>query len=144
MMNAKREEKYRLIIDGLQKCDGDSVENRLDTMAVCRNIRDKVYIFYDEYQEDGSVQKCRLIISPKEVELKKTGNGTSVLRFIENTRQECRYQSPMGELMLVSDTKKMLVKKNMAKNPPEILVELSYDLYMGGSLMSEYELSIRI
>lgn len=144
-MHKKKEDHktYRLRIDGLQICEGERLENQMDTMAAYYCIRDKIYLFYQEYQEDGSALACRLLISPEEVELKKAGNGTSLLRFRKNTRQECRYQSPMGELSLVSDTRKMNVSHQVTDRP-HLQVDLEYSLYMGGSLMSDYELHIRI
>lgn len=146
-MNAKssdgKNKKYRLIIDGLQFVDGERLENRIDTTAVYHKIRDKIYLFYDEYQEDGSVQSCRLTITSKEVELKKTGNGISILRFRENTRQECRYQSPMGELSLIADTHRLQLSCSEEERP-HIQVELEYSLYMGASKMSDYQLKIKI
>ncbi len=120
--------------------DGESIDNELDTMAMWRAMRDKIYIFYKEYSEDGHVEDCRLIIAPNEVELKKSGAGTSILRFLEGTRQECYYQSPMGPLNLESDTLK--IKKYETEK--ELLVEMHYYLYMAGNLMSEYLLKIEV
>ena len=130
----------RLIISGVQYCDGERLESNLDSSAAYYRKADKDYIFYKEYQEDGSVLSCRLTIMDRQLELKKSGNGISILRFCLDGEQECIYQSPLGQLSLRSDTKKLCIKKN--DDSLEVLLE--YSLYMSGNFMSDYELKIEV
>lgn len=135
--------KRRLMITGIQKCDGETIHNELNTMAKYQTKGNKHYIFYEEYQEDGSSLRCRLLVTPTEAELKKSGpesQGTSILRFRPGTRQECRYQSPVGALFLVSDTQTL----GLTETKTGMTLDLRYTLYMNAEPLSDYELKVKV
>lgn len=132
--------KKHLLISGTQSCDGETIKNELNTTAKYLVRGEKHYIFYDEYQEDGTSLQCRLLITPKEAELKKSGQGVSILRFLPGTRQECHYQSPVGTLSLVSDTQRL----HLTTTETGMHLNLHYTLYMNASPLSEYELNVNV
>lgn len=135
--------KKHLLITGTQECDGETIVNELNTMAKYTVRGQKHYIFYDEYQEDGSCLSCRLLVTREEAELKKSGprtTGASILRFRPGTRQECHYQSPVGTLSLISDTQKF----QLDMTEQGMSLKLRYTLYMNAEELSRYDLSVHI
>lgn len=96
------------------------------------------YIFYTEYTEEGHAIKNRLTITREEAELRKTGNGGSVLTFRQGHAVPCHYRSPAGLLELVSDTKK--IEFHCGRSGLKLI--LDYSFYMAGALMSDYHLTV--
>lgn len=98
------------------------------------------YIFYEERTEEGYVIKNRLTVSPGLAQLRKKGTGMqeSVLTFNEEHAQPCLYHSPAGPMELVSDTRKIRVRKR----DDLLKVVLEYSLIMGGTPVSDYHLTL--
>lgn len=131
-------EKVYLTIKGIQRGFGQEDVNEVATTGDYFKKGNKHYVFYKEYQEDGSMTSNRLTVEPGFAQLKKTGAGNSELNFREGHSEPCIYQSAVGPMDLVSNTRKIkiLEKENQMR------FMLFYSLYMGGSIMSEYELKV--
>lgn len=131
--------KVQLVIKGEQSGFGEKDTSEVATNAEYFQKSDKHYLFYSEYTEEGIVWKNRLTIGHDYVELKKTGNGTSLLLFREGHSEQCFYQSPAGPLELTSDTRK--IRLRCERDKLELI--LMYSFYMNGMLMSDYQLTVR-
>lgn len=132
------EGKVRLTITGIQSGFGEKDTSELITTADYFEKGEKIYIFYGEYTEERLRIQNRLTVAPDYVELKKNGNGPSVLLFRKGKKERCSYQSPMGAMELLSDTRKIAV----TTREDYFCLELKYALFMGGQFMSDYELRV--
>lgn len=132
-------EKVRLSIIGEQSGFGQKDSSEVFTIGDYYYKNGKHYLFYTEYTEDKLSIGNRLTIAPEYVELKKTGNGTSLLVFREGHAEKCCYRSPAGPMELVSDTKKI----SFLKKEDKLKLVLEYSFYMNGTLMSDYHLTVK-
>ncbi|MDD7114981.1 MAG: DUF1934 domain-containing protein [Lachnospiraceae bacterium] len=131
--------KVHLVIKGEQSGFGEKDTSEIVTTADYYLKGGKHYLFYSEYTEERQIWKNRLTIDHDHVELKKTGPGNSQLLFREGQSEKCFYQSPVGPMELVSDTKK--IQFHCEKD--SLKLTLIYSLYMNGMLMSDYHLTVK-
>jgi len=129
----------RLTITGIQSGFGPEDRTEQITTAEYYNNKGRQYLFYTEYTEEGTAVRCRLAIEPGRVELKKTGNGESVLIFSKRGMQRCSYQSPAGPLELLSDTHRI----EILSDEDCLTVYLEYSLFLHGEPVSDYRLTIK-
>ena len=132
------EGKVKLTITGIQSGFGQKDRSEICTMADCYEKNGTCYLFYSEYTEEGLVLKNRLTIAPDFVELRKTGHGISVLTFKKGERNSCTYQSPVGPMIMESETGKIRFRSG----EKELRLDLEYTLYMGGAPVSDYSLRV--
>ncbi len=130
--------KLRLTIRGVQSGFGEEEITEVVTTADYFHKEGTHYLFYSEITEEGYTVKNRLTIAPDIVELKKNGAGDSLLRFRSGAPEDCRYHSPAGMLLLVSDTKRM----EMRLDQQGLLLQLEYSFYMSGMQVSDYRLTV--
>ena len=131
--------KVRLTITGLQTGFGQEDVSEVITTADYYEKGHRRFLFYSEYTEDHQIIKNRLTIDPDYVELKKTGAGSSLLTFRKGRLEHCWYQSPVGPMELISDTRHIDVKCD----EDNLTLYLVYSLIMNGSLMSDYKLTVK-
>lgn len=131
--------KVRLTITGIQSAFGQEDASEVITTAEYYGKGHVRYLFYSEYTEEHQVIRNRLTIAPDYIELKKRGNGSSVLTFREGRMEPCTYQSPAGSMELVSDTRRIDIKER----EDDLILHLEYSLIMNGSLMSDYKLTVK-
>lgn len=130
--------KIRLTIRGVQSGFGEEEITEITTIADYFHKDGVHYLFYSEITEEGYTVKNRLTVAPDTVELKKTGAGDSFLRFRTGHSEDCRYHSPAGMLLLVSDTKRL----EMRRNRNGLALRLEYSFYMSGMRVSDYRLTV--
>ena len=125
-------------IRGVQSGYGQQDVNEVTTPAryVCRD--GKRYLFYREYAESGASQQVRLTISEGEVCLKKSGMGHTELTFCKGSKRPCHYQSPVGPMELVSQTRKIRLRES----EHHMNLKMEYSLYMHEQILSDYALDI--
>lgn len=139
MMDSRvQKRKVRLTVRGIQSGFGQEDISEITTIADYFEKDGKQYIFYSEHTEEGKILKNRFTVSATQAELKKTGNGSSLLKFHLGHSEPCTYQSPAGLLEMISDTKRMDI--HVGKKSFQILLE--YSFYMSGMLMSNYHLTV--
>lgn len=131
--------KVRLIIKGIQSALGQEDVSEITTTADYYEKNGKHYLFYNEYTEDHHKIKNRLTIAPSHVELRKTGGGDSILTFRKGALEPCCYQSPVGPMELLSDTRQIILHHH----PEYLELHLEYTLSMNGTAMSDYRLTVR-
>ena len=131
--------KVRLTITGVQTGFGQEDVSEVITVADYYEKGRKRFLFYSEYTEDHQIIKNRLTMDPDYVELKKTGNGSSLLTFRQGRLEHCWYQSPVGPMELTSDTR--LIDLKISED--NLSLHLVYSLIMNGTLMSDYKLTVK-
>ncbi|MDO5145566.1 MAG: DUF1934 domain-containing protein [Eubacteriales bacterium] len=134
-----KKRKLHLTVRGVQTAFGQEDISEICVPGEYFRKGDVHYVFYSEHTEEGLVLKNRLTITPEKVELRKTGNGSSILLFRQGSTESCRYQSPAGMLNLTSDTKKIKFRCG----EQDFHLTLKYSFYMTGLLMSDYHLTVR-
>ena len=98
------------------------------------------YIFYTEVDEDGLETKNRLTVRPGQVELRKQGQGSSVLAFEAGQKKNCHYHTIAGTMQLVSDTKRIHWEEASRTRR----LHMAYTLFMGDCHMSDNELTLEM
>lgn len=131
--------KVRLTIRGVQSALGQEDISEITTTADYYEKDGKHYLFYQEYTEDHHKIKNRLTIASSHVELRKTGAGDSILVFRKGAMEPCRYQSPVGPMELMSDTRQIILHRHSEY----LELHLEYTLSMNGNAMSDYRLTVR-
>lgn len=130
--------KMKLTIRGVQSGFGQEDSTEITTTADYFQKENVHYLFYKERTEEGREIKNRLTISKEQVELRKDGNGRSLLHFCPGHTSPCHYQSPAGMLEMLSDTKKLAFHHDERG----IRLTLDYSFYAQGMLMSDYHLVV--
>ena len=128
----------KLTIRGTQSGFGQEECTEVTTVADYFQKEKVHYLFYKEITEDGREIRNRLTIHKGQVELRKDGNGRSVLEFCPGQNKNCHYQSPAGMLELISDTRKL----DFHHDAQGIRLTLDYSFYAQGTLLSDYHLVV--
>lgn len=130
--------KVKLTIRGVRTGPGPEDVSELVTTAEYYDNGVMKYLFYTEYTEDGQLQKNRLTIAPEYIELKKTGDATSVLTFREGVKKPCIYQTPAGPMEFISDTRRI----NLRESEDTLTLRMEYSLLLNGELVSDHRLTV--
>ena len=99
------------------------------------------YVFYDEVDpEDAKVTKASLRIRPRHIDIRKKGAVNTQMVFIPGQCTETEYQTPYGKFILTVDTKRAEIRKR----EKEIVVELDYQLSLGGAQAIRNQKKIKV
>ncbi len=129
-------------IKGLQMATGedqDAVE------VICGGIyyfkNNKHYIIYEEAMDETTeVAKNTAIISDKKFELKKSGVVSTHMIFEEKKKNMTYYETPVGNLMVGTNTNKVEV----TESEDEIKVRIKYALDINYEFASDCEIEFKI
>ncbi len=101
----------------------------------------KHYIIYEEAMDETTeVAKNTAIISDKKFELKKSGVVTTHMIFEEKQRNMTYYETPIGNLMVGTNTNKVEV----TESEDEIKVRIKYALDINYEFASDCEIVFKI
>ncbi|MBQ7975561.1 MAG: DUF1934 domain-containing protein [Clostridia bacterium] len=107
MDNLKKEVLVR--IDTVQREDGDKTSFSNEYNGTLYVKKDKYFIFYSEYGEDGEKMSDSIIRCDGEcVELKRTGAYSSILSFKNNSAYKTVYSTPYGGIPVSLKCKKVV------------------------------------
>ncbi|MGM0843475.1 MAG: DUF1934 domain-containing protein [Bacillota bacterium] len=101
---------------------------------------DSFFLKYDEIQEEGTIHTILKIKKDEEALILRSGAVKMRMVFKENEELVGSYESQLGTLMITTKTSKLTHTADKAGNNGEI--NLSYQLFMQGSPVGEYEMNI--
>jgi uncharacterized beta-barrel protein YwiB (DUF1934 family) len=101
---------------------------------------DSFFLKYDEVQEEGTIHTIFKLKRDEEALILRSGAVKMRMVFKEDEERAGSYESQLGTLMMTTKTSKLTHTANRTRNDGEI--NLSYQLYMQGSPVGEYEMNI--
>lgn len=103
--------------------------------------KDTHYILYDEISEDFSgTTSNRIKLKKDSIEISKKGLTTVTMLFEKGKKNHTYYQTPFGSILVSILTNKM----NIEESDSEININISYELEVDSSPLSECNIQIKI
>ena len=130
-------------VTGWQEATGDTIET-ISRGSIRREGSCLVIEYEDEALTDepaGPVKQNRLTVGPDWVEMRRTGEVRSFLRFAAGVMEEGSYETPFGTLSAGVLTRDLKIRESAEG----LEVRIRYGLWMNGAFVSECraEISVR-
>lgn len=132
-----------IIISGVQdEYEGPPI---MQTVSGEHYFKDgKHYLLYEEVVEDMNDNlgnnKCKMIISPNQVEIIKKGYGNLYMNFMKDKKTVTSYASPFGNIITGFYTHRI----DIFEEEGLMELNLSYELEMNGAYISECEIRVQV
>ena len=140
-MYKEEPKEMTLVIHSLEEAfDEDGVQRLEDThtyRGVCYTKNEKIYLKYDELQEQVPVTTI-LVVTPEEVIIRRTGGMNSRMQFRNHLTYSFLYHTMYGDVPLTITTKKFDTK--IAEG--EIRIDLCYDILSQDVVVSYHEIHL--
>lgn len=132
--------KVRIEIMGCQTLGEEKDETYMSAEGICVDDQGILKFLYIENTEDGAEIRNQISIKDQSVTISKRGAVVSDMHFVSGGYDEVAYQTPYGVLAMEIRCKLADVKENAES----CLVEVVYDLYSGGVLVSSCVTKIQV
>lgn len=132
-------ENVTVHVRGVQRCAGEEEVTELCASGTLKRTADGWIASYEEPQPDGRV-RALLRWDGARVSLTRRGAVRSEMVFAAGERHNAFYELSVGSLTMELFTRSLRVRTDGAA----LLLELEYELAMGGEALSENRLSVRM
>ncbi|MCR4869196.1 MAG: DUF1934 domain-containing protein [Lachnospiraceae bacterium] len=122
-------------LQSLQVIEAERAETEQTMSGQFYQKEDACHLLYEEDME-GKEIKNRVTIKGDTVSVKREGAVSSKMVFSAGEQNGFSYHTPYGVFQFTSDTKVLTVQKT----EKELVIDITYDLFSGGELVSVNEL----